>query len=62
MSKWIGERSWTIAVYISYILGFVVLSVAGYNYTTHNENCQYGNGGKYFSKPIKKLLHTSNPL
>lgn len=32
MGKWIDERAWTVAMYICYILGFIVLSVAGYNY------------------------------
>ena len=31
MSKWIDERAWTVSMYICYILGFVVLSVAGYH-------------------------------
>ena len=31
MSKWINERAWTMSVYICYALGFIVLSVAGYN-------------------------------
>ena len=31
MSKWIDERAWTVSVYICYILGFIVLSVAGYH-------------------------------
>lgn len=31
MSKWIDERAWTMSVYICYALGFIVLSVAGYN-------------------------------
>ena len=33
MSKWINERAWTISMYICYILCFIILSVAGYNYT-----------------------------
>ena len=33
MSKWIDERTWSVAMYICYILCFIVLSVAGYNYT-----------------------------
>ena len=33
MSKWINERAWTISMYLCYILCFVILSVAGYNYT-----------------------------
>ena len=32
MSKWINERAWTISMYICYILSFIILSVAGYNY------------------------------
>lgn len=31
MSKWINERAWTMSVYICYVLGFIVLSVAGYH-------------------------------
>ena len=31
MSKWIDERAWTVSMYICYILGFIVLSVAGYH-------------------------------
>jgi hypothetical protein len=31
MSKWIDERAWTMSVYICYALGFIILSVAGYN-------------------------------
>lgn len=31
MSKWINERAWTLSVYICYVLGFIVLSVAGYH-------------------------------
>lgn len=33
MSKWINERAWTISMYLCYILCFIILSVAGYNYT-----------------------------
>ena len=33
MSKWINERAWTVSMYICYALCFIVLSVAGYNYT-----------------------------
>ena len=33
MSKWIDEKTWGVSVKICYILSFVVLSVAGYNYT-----------------------------
>ena len=33
MGKWIDERTWSVAMYICYILCFIVLSVAGYNYT-----------------------------
>ena len=33
MSKWIDERAWTVSMYICYILGFIVLSVAGYHCT-----------------------------
>lgn len=33
MSKWIDERTWNISMYICYVLGFIVLSGAGYNYT-----------------------------
>ena len=32
MSKWIDERAWMVSVYTCYILGFIILSVAGYNY------------------------------
>ena len=32
MGKWIDERAWMVSVYICYILGFIILSVAGYNY------------------------------
>ena len=32
MSKWINERAWMVSVYICYILSFIILSVAGYNY------------------------------
>lgn len=32
MSKWINERAWTVSMYICYILSFIILSVAGYNY------------------------------
>ena len=32
MGKWIDERAWTVAMYICYILSFIILSVAGYNY------------------------------
>ena len=31
MSNWINERAWTMSVYICYVLGFIVLSVAGYH-------------------------------
>ena len=33
MSKWINERAWTVSMYICYALCFIILSVAGYNYT-----------------------------
>ena len=32
MGKWIDERAWMVSVYICYILGFIILCVAGYNY------------------------------
>ena len=32
MNNWVDERSWMISVYICYILGFIILSVAGFNY------------------------------
>ena len=33
MSKWINDRAWTVSMYICYALCFIILSVAGYNYT-----------------------------
>ena len=33
MSKWINECAWTVSMYICYALCFIILSVAGYNYT-----------------------------
>ena len=33
MSKWICERAWTISMYLCYVFGYFVVSVALYNYT-----------------------------
>ena len=33
MSKWINDRAWAVSMYICYALCFIILSVAGYNYT-----------------------------
>ena len=33
MGRWIDERAWMVSMYICYILCFIILSVAGYNYT-----------------------------
>ena len=33
MSKWINDRAWTVSMYICYALCFIILCVAGYNFT-----------------------------
>ena len=33
MSKWINDRAWTMSMYICYALCFIILCVAGYNFT-----------------------------